>query len=525
MASKMKFPVLGRWRNEAEFRDYLADHLAEIELDLTLVETEHSLSNRAGSGGKVDILATDALGNYVCIEVKRSDNSARATLNELSKYITLFCKENDVQKERVRCLVVSTHWHEVLLPLSVFAETCGTDVSGYKATIENGTLILRRQELKRITFSSQISPECSIMYFRDKSARKKYLSRVEERAAQLPFVRIALLFLNPIPNSIFVDHVAIAYIWKIPSELYSEIERVTGNKLGRLEPYAHPTAKAEIDAGYWIFEEGDNISTYYSGAERFGTPEKVVNLLRRFTFSEIKKVGRWPAKDLINTNEKLLAQMTSFSPIQGGAKQNRYKYSARTKPQLKAAFDREVNDFLEFLSFSEVFRSAAETFLKSLELKNVEVVLSANRGSNAFMDLYLSSRRGHSQLASFTIKANFDDKHAESLIGGYFWDGQTVPHNVEGNMIATFGSVMGALMPAFSSAEWPEETDSMELHGLIPVVFKATGKSCTLISRGGRIESQVLSFNDFVFFNKDYFYELAKVIESVSDLGGRDVLG
>lgn len=109
----MEFPVLGLWKNEAGLRDHLAENLEKIELGLTLVKTEHAVPNARGAGGKVDILATDTLGNYVCIEVKRSDNSARATLNELSKYLVLLCQQNDLQKERVRCVLVSTHWHEV----------------------------------------------------------------------------------------------------------------------------------------------------------------------------------------------------------------------------------------------------------------------------------------------------------------------------------------------------------------------------------------------------------------------------
>lgn len=322
----MKLPVLGRWKNEDGLRDYIAKHLELLEPDLALLDTEHSLPNATGAGGRVDILAKDGVGNYVCIEVKRSNNSARATLNELSKYLVLFCREHDVPKERVRCVLVSTDWHEVLLPLSTFAETCGTDVSGYKAELKKGELVLNRQVLQKITFSPQISPEICVMYFKDHSTRQQYLRRVEERAAKLPFICSALLLLNPKRNSKFVDHLAVVYIWNIPVEFHQDLESVVANKIGWLEPYSHPNAKAETDALYWIFEEGENLSTYYSGSARFGTPEKITNLMGRFAFESIKKVGRWPAKDLINTDEKLLSQMTSFSPMQGGAIQNNYTY-------------------------------------------------------------------------------------------------------------------------------------------------------------------------------------------------------
>lgn len=519
----MKLPVLGRWKNEDGLRDHIAKHLKILEPDLTLLEIEHTLYNAHGAGGRVDILAVDALRNYVCIEVKRSDNSARATLNELSKYLVLFCQEYDVQKERVRCVLVSTDWHEVLLPLSTFAVTCGADVSGYKAHTKNGELVLDRQTLQTISFSPRISPEICVMYFKDEPARQQYLHRVEERAAKLPFIRSALLLLNPRPSSKFVDHVAVAYIWRIPDEFYPDLESVVGNKVGWLEPYSHPDAKAETDASYWVFEEGDDLSTYYSGSARFGTPEKVTNFLGRLDFAGIKKVGRWLEKDLINTDEKLLSQMTSFSPMTGGAKQNDYTYAVLARPQLEKGFARQVSDFLDFLSFSSVFRSAAETYLASLPSEDIEVGLEANRGRNTFMDLYLSKRRGTSQLASFQIIVSFNKTPTAGLAGGYFWDGQTFPINATKNMEDAYGNVHMTLMQAFSSEEWNSEQDTMAMHGLIPVVFKLLGNSKTLVSRGGGIDTQFHPYDDFAWFNKAYLTDLAQVIESVSDLGAQDL--
>lgn len=519
----MEFPVLGLWKNEAGLRDHLAENIEKIELGLTLVKTEHAVPNARGAGGKVDILATDTLGNYVCIEVKRSDNSARATLNELSKYLVLLCQQNDLQKERVRCVLVSTHWHEVLLPLSTFAETCGADVSGYKALKKDGALTLERQELLAIEYSPQISPEVCVMYFVDEPTRQQYLRRVRERAARLPFVRIALLCLNPKPRSEIVDHVAVTYIWNIPPEFHPDLEQVIGRKIGWLEPYAHPTSKAETDAAYWIFEEGDDLSTFYSGSARIGTPEKITNLLGRLTFRSVEKVGRWPAGDVINTDEKLLSQMVSFSPMKGGAQQNNYTYKAKAKPHLEKGFAREVSDFLDFLSFSDVFKSAAQTYLKSLNATDVEIDFEANRGRNTFMDLYLSSRRGSSQLASFQIIMSSDGKPTEGLVGGYFWDGETFPHDVARNMEAAYGSTFAILLQAFSSGDWDEDQDTMAMHGLIPVVFRLSDDTQTLVSRGGKISSLILSFDDFARINKAYLKDLSHVIEGASNLGSQDI--
>jgi hypothetical protein len=61
----------------------------------------------------------------------------------------------------------------------------------------------------------------------------------------------------------------------------------------------------------------------------------------------------------------------------------------------------------------------------------------------------------------------------------------------------------------------------MAMHGLIPVVFKLSDKSQSLVSRGGRLDSQIRSFEDFACFNNAYLTDLAQVIESASDLGAQ----
>lgn len=74
---------------EARIRDYLAENLALIEPGLVLVEKEFRLANPFGAGGSIDILAKDGLGHFVVIELKRSDQAARAALHELTKYVAL----------------------------------------------------------------------------------------------------------------------------------------------------------------------------------------------------------------------------------------------------------------------------------------------------------------------------------------------------------------------------------------------------------------------------------------------------
>src|SRR5439155_21858295 len=110
-------------RLEDKIRDFLAEHLELLEAGLVLVEKEYRLPNPLGAGGKIDLVARDPFGHIVIIEIKRSDQAARQALNEVHKYTALFRTLQGLDETRVRVMVVSTEWHELLVPFSEYAET------------------------------------------------------------------------------------------------------------------------------------------------------------------------------------------------------------------------------------------------------------------------------------------------------------------------------------------------------------------------------------------------------------------
>jgi hypothetical protein len=115
---------------EAALRDYLADHLDLIESGLSLVRTEYPLSNSRGSGGFIDILARDSTGDIAVIELKRSDQTARQALHELEKYIALLAEDRGIRVDRVRCILVSTTWRELLIPFARFVRHADFHATG-----------------------------------------------------------------------------------------------------------------------------------------------------------------------------------------------------------------------------------------------------------------------------------------------------------------------------------------------------------------------------------------------------------
>ncbi len=129
-------------RLEDKIRDHLADHLNILEEGLQLVRKEFRLPNPGGAGGRIDIVARDRLGHFVVIEIKRSDQAARQALNEVHKYTALFRSLQGLDSSSVRIMVVSTECHELLLPLSEYAEKSPYSVQAIRIETNSDGIIL-----------------------------------------------------------------------------------------------------------------------------------------------------------------------------------------------------------------------------------------------------------------------------------------------------------------------------------------------------------------------------------------------
>lgn len=111
---------------EHDLRDYLARNLQHIEPGLRLYEEEGVTGIEFPAGGRfIDILAIDAHGSYVVIELKVSKGYDR-TVGQLLRYMTWIERHHAESGQRVRGVIVakeisndlhlaSAHQSEVLL--------------------------------------------------------------------------------------------------------------------------------------------------------------------------------------------------------------------------------------------------------------------------------------------------------------------------------------------------------------------------------------------------------------------------
>ncbi len=133
---------------ESEIRDYLTSHLELVEPGLVLIDKEYRLPNPGGAHGRIDILARDRFGTFVVIELKKSNSTARAALHELFKYLALLQSQKGIPIERLRCVLVSTDWHELLVPFSEAVHTSPFSLQGRLLQLDDSGCPIRSEPIE-----------------------------------------------------------------------------------------------------------------------------------------------------------------------------------------------------------------------------------------------------------------------------------------------------------------------------------------------------------------------------------------
>lgn len=172
---------------EAVVRDSLAGQLELIEEGMAMVDTEVHLPNAAGTRGFIDILAQDRLGNLVVIEVKRANQAARQALHEVLKYAELLQREHGRPSHRIRLVIASSHWDELRVPYSAFAEISPYALLGVELRLDEFGTVLAAEPARAAppNLRGQISREqLALLWYRPEGR----IGAWEKIVAELPNV-------------------------------------------------------------------------------------------------------------------------------------------------------------------------------------------------------------------------------------------------------------------------------------------------------------------------------------------------
>ena len=165
--------MIGPTLTEGQLRDELSKRLELLEPGLALRSVEYRLPSPQGASGSIDILATDRYAASVIIEIKRSNQTARQALHELHKYAALIKYDHGLRDSQIRCLIVSTEWHELLVPFSEFSRTAPWTIDGYRLFLTDAGIPDHAEKVVPITAPTELRlcPEHSIYLFREQNRR------------------------------------------------------------------------------------------------------------------------------------------------------------------------------------------------------------------------------------------------------------------------------------------------------------------------------------------------------------------
>ncbi|MFT3932794.1 MAG: endonuclease NucS [Chitinophagaceae bacterium] len=121
---------------EDSYRDKLAENLGLLDPGLTLLGKEYYVPKGKLTKSFIDILARDADNNYVIIEVKRSNQSAREAIHEIYKYTQAIKETYHVTDGEIKSIIVSTEWAELFIPFSAFHNETNITINGYRMVVD-----------------------------------------------------------------------------------------------------------------------------------------------------------------------------------------------------------------------------------------------------------------------------------------------------------------------------------------------------------------------------------------------------
>lgn len=310
---------------ESHIRDYLAENLNFLSDELSLIGKEYLLPNNDGTKGYVDLLAKDKQGNYVIIEIKRSNQAARQALHEIFKYSALLKRNLYIKQSEIRVILISTTWDELLVPFSKFVLETDLLVEGYEIEVNNQFIPIAKRKIKSAPnpIQRKISRIQHIFLYEAKHCIDDELSIISYLLEKLGIKEYILLNLNYQGDNNQVIYPKAIYLafQTIPISNYIEFCKKQGKNdlidYGNLyeelleieKNYDGEDLQGEIEQAIL----GEVINRSYSDTSEIGYPEKFLNMLNSSWKIEHHICGGAFAKNQLYTVNKLVQDVAGVN--------------------------------------------------------------------------------------------------------------------------------------------------------------------------------------------------------------------
>jgi hypothetical protein len=153
-----------------------------IEDGLSLISIEKYIPKGKMTRSFIDILAKDKSGNWVIIEIKKSDATAREAMHEIIKYVEAVRSRFTARDNEMRIIIISTHWAELIGPFSKFAAETSFNVEGLQLSIEDDYSKFDVERVKFVELDSgrMFAPWHEVNFYTDEVSLERGLKEYQQ---------------------------------------------------------------------------------------------------------------------------------------------------------------------------------------------------------------------------------------------------------------------------------------------------------------------------------------------------------
>lgn len=364
---------------ERHIRDWLTEHLEFIDSELTLIAKEYPLHDPVGAAGFIDILCKDVFGNFVIVEIKRSENAARQTISEILKYHSLIRHNFRARDSEIRIVIVSTVWNELIRPFSELFHRTSLDVRGYQISIDENFVPLSVetvQPLDPVFLSRKFAYWYGLFLFEEVEERDVFYRDFVNYLKQSELEDFVFLKLctDPLGGKIMFPHAALVAFQQLTiDELLGVIKRLDQQVYEEL----FPISEFEDPQEYQGYLESQMINALESlGQLQESEPcysFKVYTMLNaeNWTIEHIEKSGVF-SSDPRYTKEILVEELT------GTDGRNEYIFYGWTESTQRERFNEIVISCRNALAHSPVWLETIAAIMDKLRTETRKFRLMIN---------------------------------------------------------------------------------------------------------------------------------------------------
>ncbi|MFJ5254161.1 endonuclease NucS domain-containing protein [Pseudomonas sp. NPDC088414] len=507
-------------RLEERIRDYLALNLNIIEPNLTIIRKEYRLTNDFGSNGSIDILAKDNFGHYVIIEIKRSDQAARAALHELTKYVALLRSSLGIPSEKIRALLVSTEWNELSIPFSEYQKICEVPTTGYTISATDSGEVVSCTIFTPIHVEQglSISRQQSLILYENIEKRNDGIKIVAKAASHSQLSDFVILT---------ADHKEKNNKVIYPYGLYFGFSSPISN----LESEEAKRIMQTLNWDEYLDDPDENFLCAMMEEIRghdtveIGHPEKLKLMEESgWSISVAFRSGRYQKNIELLSDYQLISE---FAKTEGGAN---YYLQSTSSPKYLPSWSKFKNDVLLVLMGSKKWVSFFNALASEIEADPSYPTVSINiynPGNILFGLCKAFGERDFRYLPSFQLIIS-GEKQTTMYLGQLSWNGEIVNTSAHEWVENSYGSLEDFfLMNAFGEQFTKEDLACKNL-GLQHAIYKIINPGSTdesvysIILKGGLTISKALpkegplTTNDFYNSNMIFGTRLVTLVKGCS---------